>query len=91
MVATVRLPFPLTEFTGSQRRLTLDWEGGSLMQMIEELISRWGEGLRDELLDESGKLDTLYPVFVNGIRVADLEAEISKDAEVYILVAISGG
>ena len=91
MAAIVRLPFPLTEFTGNQRSVTLDWEGGSLAQMIEILALRWGEGMKDELLDESGKLDILYPIFVNGIRITDLEAEIGKDADVYILVAISGG
>lgn len=91
MAAIVRLPFPLTEFTGNQRSVTLDWEGGSLAQMIENLALRWGGGMRDELLDESGKLDILYPIFVNGIRITDLEAEIGKDADVYILVAISGG
>lgn len=88
---TVNLPYPLTQFTSNKRSVTLDWEGGSLMQMIEKLTSRWGEGLRNELLDDCGKLDALYRIFVNGILVRNLEAEIGRAAEVRILVAISGG
>ena len=91
MATTIHLPFPLTEFTDNQRNVTLDWEGGSLRQMIEKLSLRWGEGLNNELFDESGNLDNLYPFFVNGTRITDLEAEINKDAELYILVTISGG
>ena len=57
--------------------------------MLNELDRRW-PGMRDRLADTSPGIRRHINIFVDGQR-ASLSTELKKDANVYVLTAMSGG
>ena len=84
----VSLPAALVNlFPGSPRRLELSV--ATVGAMIDELDAGW-PGMRDRLCDSTPRIRRHINVFVAGER-ATLETRLSPGAEVYVLIAISGG
>ena len=84
----VSLPAALVNlFPGTPRRLELSV--ATVGAMIDELDARW-PGMRDRLCDSTPRIRRHINVFVAGER-ATLETRLSPGAEVYVLIAISGG
>lgn len=91
MGITLYLQFPLTRFTGDKRKLTLEWAGGTLEELIETLAAHYGEGIKRELLDEDGELGESYRIFADGEMLNSLSDRIRDRAEVRIVIPIPGG
>jgi len=91
MGVTVYLHFPLTRLAGGQKKLTLDWSGGTLKELIEVLSSHYGEAFKEELLDERGELGEAYRIFADGEMLTGLDDRVEDRAEVRIIVPIPGG
>ena len=84
----VSLPAALVNlFPGSVR--SLDLSVSTVAEVIDELESRW-PGMRDRLCDSTPRIRRHINVFVAGDR-ANLETRLDSGAEVFILIAISGG
>jgi sulfur-carrier protein len=83
----------LTEYTGGRAEITLDTPAANVAEALDRL---WSEhvGLRDRVLNELGEVRPHVNVFVNSQTVPRdkvLLTEISGDAEVCIMPAVSGG
>ena len=74
-----------------QNEAELDLAGGTLADVIDQLVSRYGVKVREELLDEEGNLDSAYGVFSAEEQLADLAAWIEDGAEVVIVNVAGGG
>jgi sulfur-carrier protein len=86
-MATVRLPRLLD---GSLRGdLRQDVEGDTLAQALESLFLA-EPGVRNHILDEEGEIRPHILVFVNGTR-AHLDTDVTAEAEIQVLQAVSGG
>ncbi len=83
----------LTEFTGGRAEIALD---DSVATVGEALNQLWSQhiGLRDRVLTEQGQVRPHVNVFVNSQVVRRdqvLQVEITGDAEICIMPAVSGG
>lgn len=63
----------------------------TLGDLIEQLASRYGPRVKEELLDEGGNLDYAYAIFIDGERAGDLSAPLRKVSEVVITGMLAGG
>jgi molybdopterin converting factor small subunit len=63
--------------------------GSTVAEALEDLFADC-PGLRGHIYDEAGAIRPHVAVFVDGYR-AGSDTAVSKDAEVYVLHAVSGG
>ncbi len=91
MAVTVRIPQPLQKLT--QGKSEVDSEGTTARDLIENLETQFS-GIRERLLDDSGKLRRFVNVYLNDedIRfLEDLDTSVSEGDTVSIVPAIAGG
>ena len=74
-----------------QNEAELDLAGGTLADVIDQLASRYGIKVKEELLDEEGNLDSAYGVFSAEEQLDDLATRIEDGAEVVIVNVAGGG
>ena len=85
---TVYIPTLLRTLTGG--RASVEVEGGTVRQVIENLEQAW-PGMRDRLLDE-GKLRPNISVAVDGeVTPMGLIEAVGPASEVHFIAAIKGG
>ena len=63
---TIHLYYPLVNLVKGQKKVVLKWDGGKLIDLIEELASRYDRRIKEELFNEHDELDTGYLIFVDG-------------------------
>ncbi|MCX8202745.1 MAG: MoaD family protein [Nitrososphaeria archaeon] len=67
-------------------------EAGTVREVVDRLVERFGAELRNRLLDESGRLRRFVNLYVNDAYVdPDEDKRLSEGDEVLILPAVSGG
>ena len=91
MTATVKIPTQLRTLTGGAGEV--EAEGGTVGAVIEDLDRRH-PGLRERLLDDSGRLRRFVNVYLNDedVRFLDgLATELPAGARVSIIPAVAGG
>ncbi len=87
----------VVKFTGTlgldlgQSGFELDLAGGTLADVIDQLIARCGVKVREELLDEEGNLDYAYGIFNDGEKVDTLATQVQDGAELLVINMIGGG
>ncbi len=74
-----------------QSGFELDLAGGTLADVIDQLIARCGVKVREELLDEEGNLDYAYGIFSDGEKVDNLATQIEDGAELLVIDMIGAG
>ena len=83
----------LTEFTGGRAEIKLDGSPATVGEALNQLWQAHA-GLRDRVVTEQGQVRPHVNVFVNSEVVRRdrvLQTEISRDAEICIMPAVSGG
>jgi molybdopterin converting factor small subunit len=83
----------LTEFTGGRAEIKIDRDATNVGEALNQLWSAH-VGLRDRVLTEQGEVRPHVNVFVNSEVVRRdqvLQTDISGDAEICIMPAVSGG
>ena len=70
---------------------SLDIPGHTLADLIDLLARKYGQKIKDELLDEKGELDFSYAFFVKGERQTDIHVEIHERDEIVITNMLGGG
>jgi molybdopterin converting factor small subunit len=83
----------LTEFTGGRAEIKIDRDAASVGEALN-LLWNTHVGLRDRVLTEQGEVRPHVNVFVNSEVVGRdrvLQTNISGDAEICIMPAVSGG
>ncbi len=91
MSIRVRVPTPLRKFTqGSDE---VDASGDTVLAMLEDL-ERKHPGIRERIMDESGKVRRFVNVYVNGddIRfLKNVDTALKDGDSISIVPAIAGG
>ena len=59
--------------------------------LIGEMTGKCGPKVKRELLDDEGRLDHSYSIFINGERATDLDDKIVEGDEVVITSMLAGG
>jgi molybdopterin converting factor small subunit len=83
----------LTEFSGGRAEITVPAQAANVSEALDHLWSQH-VGLRDRVLNELGEVRPHVNIFVNSQTVPRdrvLQTEITGDAEVCIMPAVSGG
>jgi sulfur-carrier protein len=91
MAVSVRIPTILRTYTGGAAEVSVP--GATLGEVIDALEAAH-PGLRDRVLDESGKLRRFVNVYVDDddVRFAEGLATVTKDgSNVSIIPAVAGG
>jgi sulfur-carrier protein len=90
-MAMVKIPTQLRQLTDGAAEV--DARGGTVGELIGDLESRH-PGIKDRLLDDSGKLRRFVNVYVNDEDVRfekGLDTEIPDGGRVSIIPAVAGG
>ena len=90
-MATLIIPTPLRKFTSNQA--SFESNGGTVKAVIHELISAH-EGLKTQLLDESGNLRSFIRIYVGDEDIQALDHEntaVQHGVTISIIPAIAGG
>lgn len=84
----VGIPDPLMSYTGRQREV--EAEGATVAELLHNL-DRLFPGIRFRVIDEQDSLRPHMRIFVNLVKIQDLDMALSSRDEVHILQALSGG
>jgi molybdopterin synthase sulfur carrier subunit len=84
----VRLPSPLTSYTGE--RAELDAAGATLSEVVADLDRRF-PGIRFRIVDEQDRIRPHIKFFVAGRLARGLAEPVREADEVMIVAALSGG
>lgn len=87
MSVTVRLPRMLSDTANIP--LTVEVDGDRVSGALQSLFDR-EPGLRNHIVDETGRIRPHVSVFVDGSQ-ASMETELNEGSQVRILHAVSGG
>lgn len=90
MAVSFRLYGTVRTLVGSGE-FTLDWEGGTLGELIDRLAERFGTRVKEELLDEEGNLDYSFMVMAGEERLQSLSAPVPAGREIVITNLFAGG
>jgi sulfur-carrier protein len=88
---TVKIPTQLRTLTGGAEKV--DASGATLAEVIADIDARH-PGLRDRLLDDSGKLRRFVNVYLDDEDVRflqGLETQLDEGARLSIIPAVAGG
>ncbi|MDO8748436.1 MAG: MoaD/ThiS family protein [Candidatus Omnitrophota bacterium] len=87
----VRIPAPLQKITQNKQEVTAEAE--NIKELILDLEKQF-PGMKDRLLDESGKIRRFINFYVNDEDIRFLkqdETQLVEGSEVSIIPAIAGG
>ena len=80
--------------TGIATVTELDVNGNTVIEVIEELSKKYGEGFKNKVIDNNGKLKPIINVYVNDENIKfleDLQTKLKDKDEILFLPAVSGG
>lgn len=78
----------------AHKGVAFEFDGTTVADLLEHLRRRFGRRLEDALYDESGALDPVIQIAVNGetwVRRDELDAPLEDGDEVSILAFLAGG
>jgi molybdopterin converting factor small subunit len=87
MTARLRLPRLLSETVAVAPEHQV--EGTNVSEVLDDLFSS-APGLRNHIVDETGRIRPHVSVFVDGVQ-AGLDTEVGDGSELRVLNAVSGG
>ena len=87
------LPGPLRELVDNRSEVRIEGEASSVS---DALVLLWREcpAVRDRVVTELGEVRQHVNIFVDGESIRDLDglaSRVGRDAEIFILPALSGG
>ena len=83
----------LAEVIGS-KEVEVEFAGGTVIDFIDHLITRYGHAAKQALFDESGSLDPMIQVFVNGeawVAGEELDETLKDGDELVLMLMMAGG
>ncbi len=83
----------IVKMTGS-KTITVDFSGQTVKELVHELAAKYGNRVRQFLLDEAGELDMHLTVAVNKqewIRRDQLDKPLRDGDRVTIMMLVAGG
>ncbi len=83
----------ITKITGG-KSVTIDFRGGAVVDLVNEIADRYGEEVRRFLLDDAGKLDMTLKVLLNKkewIKREQMDKSLNDGDVVTIMMLVGGG
>jgi molybdopterin converting factor small subunit len=90
MSVTIKL-YGILRIILKEKEQVLAFDNGTLEGLIGEMTGKCGPKVKRELLDDEGRLDHSYSIFINGERATDLDEKIVEGDEVVITSMLAGG
>ena len=90
----VKVLIPAVMATSTNGERELDIEGNTVIEVIDELSEKYGDGFKNKVIDNDGKLKPIINVYVNDENIKflqDLETILKDKDEILFLRAVSGG
>jgi len=81
-------------FGTSELEIDVCYEDKTVNSVLNVLMKQFGESLRRELLDSTGKIKAVYSILVNGRNIAlmsGLNTRLEENDTVSILPLVEGG
>ena len=91
MASKLRIPSPLRRFTNGES--SIDVNGGSVKQVLEELFSAYPD-IKGHLVEDNGSLRNFVNIFIEGEDIRQgggMNAEVPDGSDVRIIPSIAGG
>jgi len=88
------LSIPVVAKIIGSKSTTIDFNGRTIEDLIQEIICKYGEKVRQFLLDESGKLDMIFKVILNKkewIYRDQMDKILIEGDKVTIMMLAAGG
>lgn len=89
----IRLVPDLAELVGKDE-IDFEFEGETISDMVNELVSKYGAKAREALYDSGGRFDGMIQIILNKekwIRSDDLSTPLKDDDGVSLMLLIGGG
>jgi len=83
----------VVKMTGS-KTIALDFHGRTVDDLVHELAAKYGAGVRQFLLDETGEMDLSLTVAINKqdwIRRGQMDRPLQDGDRVTIMMLVAGG
>lgn len=90
MAVTIRF-FGTLKTILNQDEIRVELASATLLELINLLATRYDRRIKEEMLDEDGRLDFSYAVFIAGERAADLDTVIKDGAALTVTSMLAGG
>lgn len=93
MAVTFHIPGPLRVHTGGSSTVNIDFASGTLAEALTALWELY-PGVRDRVLTEQGESRQHINIFIgeeNMRYTGGLATPVPRDAEIFIVPAVSGG
>ena len=89
-MVNIKIPTPLRKFTNQEGEVQAD--GDTIIELIENLEIKY-PGIKQRLLDETGKIRKFINIYVGDEDIRFLQKEATKveGKEITIVPAIAGG
>ena len=90
----VKVLIPAVMATSTNGERELDIEGNTVIEVIDELSEKYGDGFKNKVIGNDGKLKPIINVYVNDENIKflqDLETILKDKDEILFLPAVSGG
>ena len=88
----VLIPAVMSSSTNGEREVEI--EGSTVIEVIDELAKKYGDGFENKVIDNNGKLKPIINVYVNDENIKfleDLQTILKDKDEILFLPAVSGG
>ena len=89
----IRLVPDLARLLGTNK-IVFEFEGDTISDMVNGLISKYGVKAREALYDSSGRFDGMIQIILNNekwIRSDDLSTPLKDEDDVSLMLLIGGG
>ena len=94
MRVNVRILVPLLAQVLGHRELQVEFAGQTVSDLVEHLVAQHGHKARQALLDETGKLDAVIQVLLNGrewVTHDQLDTLLRDGDDVVLMLMVAGG
>ena len=88
MAVNVKLFGVLRVITGKDE---LDMEANSMREVLDALVDRYGDTVRESLKDERGVALEFLQIFVNGKLCGNMDMQLGNGDRVFLIPPIEGG
>ena len=76
------------------KRMEVDFPGGTVADLVEHLVERYGRPAKEALLDEDGNLDSIIQILINEEQWVvhdDLNTPLKDGDSVIFMLLVVGG
>lgn len=88
------LGLPMVSDVVGKKKLQLDISGGTVKDVLNELMNRYGKKVRDAFYDQEGNFDLMIQIALNGksfIGVDKHDTPLNEGDSLIFMILLTGG